>query len=349
MNPASTACAAASATKGLTAIALIVQHRSHCRRVIVGSSIKAARQLTAAPISAISNLATDGVPFTARAYRCYGESGKRGLERRQGSSMHDGSSSDTRAALGVFRRGWFPCRSRPQRFATAAAAPGAIVRGRLVAADTNLPFRDATVSLQPLSSQPPQPGREKMEWMTAGRLRPSTPRGDSSSPTCGPDRIGLSQLPCRRPCDTSRASIQRLCTDGPRSFRVSAGQAPAEIVDSSSSRCRNQRTRRGRTRSAAIVCVGQRSGIARGGRTRAPAGFAASLGARTDDNGSFRLFGLQAGEYIVVAQPPPVPTGAARGLPRSAAYNPPTYYPAALSAADAGRLRLRAGEEHRAD
>jgi hypothetical protein len=73
-------------------------------------------------------------------------------------------------------------------------------------------------------------------------------------------------------------------------------------------------------------------------------GFASSLGLRTDDNGSFRLFGLQAGEYIVVAQPPPVPTSVTRGLPRSSAY-PPTYYPAALSVADAGRLRLKPGED----
>jgi hypothetical protein len=66
--------------------------------------------------------------------------------------------------------------------------------------------------------------------------------------------------------------------------------------------------------------------------------------ARTDDNGTFRLFGLPAGEYIVLAQAPPVPTGRAGGLPRLATY-PPTYYPAALSVAEAGKLRVRPGEE----
>ena len=90
------------------------------------------------------------------------------------------------------------------------------------------------------------------------------------------------------------------------------------------------------------VAVNVRESLA-GGRTRAPSGFAPSLGVRSDDNGSFRLFGLQAGEYIVVAQPPPGPAGAVRAIAGSAAY-PPTYYPAALSAADAGRLRLKPGE-----
>jgi hypothetical protein len=133
-------------------------------------------------------------------------------------------------------------------------------------------------------------------------------------------------------------------TDGPRSFRVTSDQAPAEIVIA---------LPRGAAISGRVVdehgapqsyvSVNVRESLA-GGRTRAPVGFASSLGLRTDDNGSFRLFGLQAGEYIVVAQPPPVPTSVTRGLPRSSAY-PPTYYPAALSVADAGRLRLKPGED----
>jgi hypothetical protein len=132
-------------------------------------------------------------------------------------------------------------------------------------------------------------------------------------------------------------------TDGPRSFRVSAGQVPAEVVILL-------------PRGAAItgrvvdehgapqsnVSVNVREALA-GGRTRALPG-PPSPGWRTDDNGSFRLFALQAGVYIVVAQPPPGPIGAVRVFPRQAVY-PPTYYPSALSAVDAARVRLRSGED----
>ena len=235
-----------------------------------------------------------------------------------------------------------PVRSASQQ---PPAAPGAIVRGRLVAADTNLPFGDATVSLQPLSSPPPQPGREKMEWMTGQVAAAVDAEGRFEFPDVRAGSYRIVATPVQTAMRYVQGFYPEAVPDGPRSFRVSAGQAPAEIVvllprgAAISGRVVDEH---GAPQS--YVSVNVRESRA-GGRTHAPAGFAASLGARTDDNGSFRLFGLQAGEYIVVAQPPPVPTGAARSLPRSAAYNPPTYYPAALSEADAGRLRLRAGEE----
>lgn len=49
-------------------------------------------------------------------------------------------------------------------------------------------------------------------------------------------------------------------------------------------------------------------------------------------------------EAIAFAQPPPVPTGLAGGQPRLATY-PPTCFPTALSVAEAGKLRVRPGEE----
>ena len=129
-------------------------------------------------------------------------------------------------------------------------------------------------------------------------MGPSTPRGDSSSPTCAPDRIGLSQLPCRRPCGYVQGFYPEALPDGPRIRSGSLrGKKPAEIVVLLPRGATISGTRRGRTRSAAVVRVGQRCrNRVAGGRTRVPVGFAPSLGARTDDNGSFRLFGLQAGE-----------------------------------------------------
>ncbi len=218
-----------------------------------------------------------------------------------------------------------------------------VVRGRIVAADTSLPFRDVSVSLQPLSSQPPPPGREAMEWMSQGSA-PVDAEGRFEFPDVRAGSYRIVATPAQTAMRYVQGFYPEALTDGPRSFRVSPGQSPAEIVillprgAAISGRVLDEH---GTPQS--YVSINVRESLA-GGRTRAAVGFAPSLGVRTDDNGSFRLFGLQAGEYIVVAQPPPVPTGVTRGFPRSSAY-PPTYYPAALSAVDAARLRVKSGED----
>jgi len=218
------------------------------------------------------------------------------------------------------------------------------ILGRLVAADTNLPFRDATVSLQLLSSQPLAPGREGMDWMTQTGT-PVDAEGRFEFPDVRAGSYRLVATPVQTAMRYVQGTYPDASTDGPRSFRVSSGHAPAEIV---------MLLPRGAAISGRVVdehgapqshvSVNVRESLA-AGRTRAPMGFAPSLGARTDDNGSFRLFGLQAGDYIVVAQPPAAPTGLTKGFPRSAVY-PPTYYPAALSASEAGRLRVGPGDDH---
>jgi len=108
--------------------------------------------------------------------------------------------------------------------------PGvATVRGRLVAADTGLPFRDATVSLQPFSSQPPPPGREGMEWMTlAGTPVDAEGRFELPDVPAGSYRVVATPLP------TAMRYVQgyypEASIDGPRSFTVSSREAPPEIV-----------------------------------------------------------------------------------------------------------------------
>ncbi len=147
-----------------------------------------------------------------------------------------------------------PVRSASQQ---PPAAPGAIVRGRLVAADTNLPFRDATVSLQPLSSQPPHAWARENGVDAAGR--------------CGRRRRGAIRVPRRAGRIVSDCRNSRSDGHAIRSGLLSRGfDGRAPIVQglcgagagrdrhSSSSGCHHQRTRRGRTRSAAVVRVGQR-------------------------------------------------------------------------------------------
>jgi hypothetical protein len=226
-----------------------------------------------------------------------------------------------------------------------APQPGvATLRGRLVAADSGLPFRDATVSLQPLSSQPSPPGREGMEWMTL-----------AGSPVDAEGRFELPDVPAgsfrlvATPLQTAMRYVQgfypEISPDGPRSFTVSSREAPPEIVIA----LPRGAAIMGRVvdehgTPSSLVSVTVRESLA-ADRSRAPVGFPPSLTARTDDTGSFRIFGLQAGDYIVVAQAPAIPTGLLGGLPRSTLY-PPTYYPAAFSAAEAARIRLRPGDEH---
>ena len=209
-----------------------------------------------------------------------------------------------------------------------------------MAADTNLPFRDVTVSLQPLSSEPPPSGREAMGALM---MQGGTPV-DAEGRFEFPDVRAGSYVLVATPVPTARRYLQGFfpdpSTDGPRSFSVISGQSPAEIVialphgAAISGRVVDEN---GVPQS--FVSVSARESLA-AGRTRAPAG----AGAPTDDNGSFRLFGLRAGEYIVVAQLPPEPTGAAVGFPRSA-IQPPTYYPSTLSVSEAGKLRVRPGDD----
>jgi hypothetical protein len=226
-----------------------------------------------------------------------------------------------------------------------APQPGvATLRGRLVAADTGLPFRDATVTLQPFSSQPPPPGREGMEWMTLAGT-PVDAEGRFELPDVPAGSFRLVATPLQTAMRYVQGFYPELSTEGPRSFTVSSREAPPEIVIAlprGAAIVGRVVDEQGTPKSHVSVTVRE---LLSADRTRAPVGFAPSLNPRTDDNGSFRIFGLQAGEYIVMAQPPAVPTGLQAGLPRSATY-PSTYYPTAFSAAEAARIRLRPGDDH---
>lgn len=226
-----------------------------------------------------------------------------------------------------------------------APPPGvATLRGRLVAADTGLPFRDATVSLQPFSSQPPPAGRGGMEWMTlAGTPVDAEGRFELLDVPAGSYRIVAT--PLRTALRYIQGFYPEASADGPRWFVVSSSEAPAEIVIAlprGAAIMGRVVDENGTPRSLVHVTV--RESLA-AGWTRTPVGSAPTLETLSDDNGSFRIFGLQAGEYIVVAQPPVIPTGLRAGFPRSATY-PPTYYPTAFSAADAARIRVRPGDDH---
>lgn len=84
-----------------------------------------------------------------------------------------------------------------------------------------------------------------------------------------------------------------------------------------------------------------------GDRLRPAQGFSSALGDRTDDTGSFRIFGLRPGAYIVTAQPIRESyLSVDRDGIISGGVLPPTYFPGTVSPSDATRIRVRSGDEH---
>ncbi|HTM02305.1 MAG TPA: carboxypeptidase-like regulatory domain-containing protein [Vicinamibacterales bacterium] len=89
---------------------------------------------------------------------------------------------------------------------------------------------------------------------------------------------------------------------------------------------------------AGVKVQALRSKMQRGRRTLAPVG----AGDQTDDNGTYRLYGLPPGEYYVGASLRLAPV---ENLVIDAAGSVPTYYPGVSSIGDAQRVILAAGDE----
>ena len=89
---------------------------------------------------------------------------------------------------------------------------------------------------------------------------------------------------------------------------------------------------------AGVKMQALRSTMQRGRRTLAPVG----AGDQTDDNGTYRLYGLPPGEYYVGGSLRLAPV---ENLVIDAAGSVPTYYPGVTSIADAQRVILAVGDE----
>jgi hypothetical protein len=202
-----------------------------------------------------------------------------------------------------------------------------VLRGFVVAADTGSPIRRAQVRLsgQGLSSRiatTDADGRFEIRELPAGRYTLSASKGGFVTLQYGQRRPSESGTPIEI---ADSQIVERLVIALPRGSVISG-----RIMDEFGEPVAN------------AVVTALRYGYAAGARRLVPAA-GGNTRDTTDDLGSYRLFGLPPGEYIVsaalrtgveVTDPAGDPTGYA-----------PTYYPGTPDIAEAQRVSVAVGQE----
>jgi protocatechuate 3,4-dioxygenase beta subunit len=213
---------------------------------------------------------------------------------------------------------------------TAALATG-IVRGRVVAADTGLPLRRVTVSLQSTAEQrghatdTDADGAFTFDAVPKGRYRLKASKAryvDTALGARAPGRPG-------RAFDLGDGQkIEGLTIRLPL-----AGVITGRVVDDA-----------GEPVAAAPVIVLQRKRVKDATRL-----MPSMYGRSTDDTGTYRLFGLPPGRYYLSAQPDErhrIDLGVVNTSPTSLA---PTYFPSTPVVSEAQPIDVAAGTETSAD
>jgi hypothetical protein len=234
-----------------------------------------------------------------------------------------------------------------QRDAPRPAQGTTTIRGSVVGADTQAVLRDVTVSLQPADVVPAvKPGT----IMISSKV-------DPKAPTARPDDAGQFEFAAVQPgryrlmVEPGPAAGRYLTVRYPdpaaedsQPLTVSPGQ-PLEgiVIPLPRAAVITGRVVDENGNPMAFVSVGAQETLA-GERRRIVSGMPGAS-SRTDDTGSFRLFGLRPGEYVlsaVVMRPGIVPVDGT-SLPGTL---PPMFYPGTPSLAGAARIRVAAGDEH---
>ena len=220
------------------------------------------------------------------------------------------------------------------------AVATAWISGRVVAAETGLPLRRATVSA--MSTRPPEPPRRGMGFTPP---RPYATRTDEDG------RFTIRELPAgeysltvRRAgyVDQSfgqitpntpprRITLAEGAAIGPLDFQLLRGGVIAgRVVDESGEPAERVQVR---------VLRSQRFG----GQSRFVGGGMSDM---TDDQGHYRLFGLAPGEYMVVAEPNERRfMMGGQNIQGMDVDTIPTYGPGTVNPADAQKVAVQAGLE----
>jgi Carboxypeptidase regulatory-like domain len=220
---------------------------------------------------------------------------------------------------------------RDERLATKGTG---VIRGRVVAADTGTPIRGCNVMLVTArpeirdetgpwgipddhrSARTNEDGRFEFDGLPEGTYRlsawPDPANGRYVAPSGGIPGFSLGKV-------LNLANDQKL--EAPDIRLTRAGVLSGRVVDEFGE----------------PVAHVQVSPLRRSGARDPVSGHPSS----TDDYGRFRLFGLQPGEYLVIAKPLDYFRVRAEGPVRPL----PTYLPSAATLADAAAVRVQAGQE----
>ncbi len=205
----------------------------------------------------------------------------------------------------------------------------AMLRGVVVAADTGAPVRRAQVRASSSESGDTrttltdEQGRFELRELTGGRYTLTASKGGFITLQYGQRRPGEPGTPVDL---AAGRTIEKLVIGLPRGSVITG-----RLVDEF-----------GEPLTGAQVQVLRHVWVS-GARTLQPAGGAD----RTDDQGTYRIFGLQPGEYLVTAtlrdERPMLRGGPAADLPDSG--YAPTYFPGTSSIGDAQKVVVGLGEE----
>lgn len=234
-----------------------------------------------------------------------------------------------------------------QRDTRPGSAGSAIIRGRVTAADTGLPVRDALIRLQPVDgtnviAYPSGffPGGAPVD--AEGRFELSGIAAGAYRIVASPGPLSLRYLPARHPDPTSEAAQPLTVAagqvlDGVEIALPRAGALSGRVVDENGEPF-------GNTSVVAIAALpGQRHVAVLPGTPGA--------NVRTDDRGRFRVYGLRPGSYYLLALSMTASlTEALVRAPGEASTRvtgyAPTYYPATQSIAEATPVEVKYGDDH---